>query len=182
MSDFYFLENLAIQIQENRKKLEILEAQLSEINIKLHEIPLHRATESTFAKLTGSPYEDKFSELEKTKAELEDMRQKIEKLIENQLENFLTEITSPSIVIPIDTNFTLNDGKIIYKFHKGFKFENLFKILSELLGISLPLVIKDVMLSATEIVISEKDEFDAKKKFINTFSEIQNTLLIKKRI
>lgn len=182
MSDFYFLENLAIQIQENRKNFQAYDVRLSDINLRLHEIPMHRSTESTFAKMTGSSYKDKFSELEKTKEELEEKKQKIEKLIDEQLESFLSEITSQEIVIPLDTKSSLKDGKTVYRYHNGDKFENVFIILSELLGISLPLVIKDVMLSSTEIVIAEKDEFDAKQKFITTFNEVQNTLLIKKRV
>jgi len=181
MADFYFLENLAIKIQENRKKLEALDIRLSDINLRLHEIPIHRSTESSFAKLIGSSYEDKFAELEKAKKELETQKLEIENLTEEQLKTFLSEITSKDIVIPLDPKSTIHEGKTIYKYKNDEKFENVYKILGELLGLSIPLVIKDVMLSPTEVVISEKDEFDAKQKFVNIFSEVQNTLLIKKR-
>lgn len=181
MADFYFLENLAIKIQENRKKLDALDKRLSDLNLRLHEIPIHRSTESSFAKLIGSSYEDKFSELEKAKAELETQKNEIEKLTEDQLENFISTITSKDIVIPLDPKFVINEGKTVYKYQNDAKFENAFKILGELLGLSIPLVIKDVMLTPTEVVISEKDEFDAKQKFVSIFSEVQNTLLIKKR-
>ncbi|MEJ2271934.1 MAG: hypothetical protein P8X91_05550, partial [Candidatus Bathyarchaeota archaeon] len=99
-----------------------------------------------------------------------------------QLESFRSEITSKEFVIPLDPKFTIRDGKTVYKYKNNENFENVFIILSEMLGLSLPLVIKDVMLGPTEIVIAEKDEFDAKQKFINIFSEVQNTLLIKKRV
>jgi len=181
MADFEFLEGLAIQIQENRKRLEGIDRSLSDVNTRLHEIPIRRSTESTFAKMTGSSYEDKFSELEKVKNDLESHKGKSENLIDEQLEKFLSEITSQNIVIPLESTPTLKDGQTVYKYRDGKKFENVFKILSELLGLSSPLVVKDVMLSPTEIVIAEKDEFDAKQKFINSFSEIQNTLLIKKK-
>lgn len=181
MADFYFLENLAIKIQENRKKLDALDKRLSDLNLRLHEIPIHRSTESSFAKLIGSSYEDKFSELEKAKAELETQKNEIEKLTEDQLENFISTITSKDIVIPLDPKFVITEGKTVYKYKNDEKFENAFKILGELLGLSIPLVIKDVMLTPTEVVISEKDEFDAKQKFVSIFSEVQNTLLIKKR-
>ena len=181
MSDFYFLENLAIMIQDNRKKLEALDIRLSDLNLRLHEIPIHRSTESSFAKLIGSSYDDKFSELEKAKKELDTQKHEIEKLIEEQLENFLSTITSKDIVIPLDPKFMIHEGKTVYRYKNDEKFENVFKILGELLGLSIPLVIKDVMLSPTEVVISEKDEFDAKQKFVSIFSEVQNTLLIKKR-
>ncbi|MDH5418022.1 MAG: hypothetical protein OEW86_08580, partial [Nitrosopumilus sp.] len=62
MSDFNFLEDLAIQIQDNRKILVGIEPSLSDVNMRLHEIPLKRSTESIFAKMTGSSYDDKFSE------------------------------------------------------------------------------------------------------------------------
>lgn len=181
MADFYFLENLAIKIQENRKKLDALDKRLSDLNLRLHEIPIHRSTESSFAKLIGSSYDDKFSELEKAKTELETQKNEIEKLTEEQLENFISTITSKDIVIPLDPKFVITEGKTVYRYKNDEKFENAFKILGELLGLSIPLVIKDVMLTPTEVVISEKDEFDAKQKFVSIFSEVQNTLLIKKR-
>lgn len=181
MSNFHFLEDLAIQIQENRKILAGIEPSLSDVNMRLHEIPLHRSTESVFAKMTGSSYDDKFSELEKIKMDLEVEKQKIEQLVHDQIGKFLSEITSQNIVIPLDPHPVIKDGKTVYKYNNDEKFENVFVILCELLGLSSPLVVKDVMLSPTEIVIGEKDEFDAKQKFINSFSEIQNTLLIKKR-
>ncbi|MCA9827219.1 MAG: hypothetical protein KC444_02345 [Nitrosopumilus sp.] len=181
MSDFGFLEDLAIQIQENRKLLAGIEPSLSDVNMRLHEIPLKRTTESVFAKMTGSSYDDRFSELEKIKKDLEDKKQKIEQLVHDQMDRFLSEITSKDIIIPLDPNSVIRDGKTVYKYRNDEKFENVFVILCELLGLSSPLVVKDVMLSPTEVVIAEKDEFDAKQKFVNSFNEIQNTLLIKKR-
>lgn len=181
MSDFHFLEDLAIQIQENRKKLTGMEHSLSDVNMRLHQIPLQRSTESVFAKMTGTSYDDQFSELEQVKAELEDEKQKIEHLVHDHLDQFLSEITSQNIIIPLNPNPVIKDGKTVYRYRDDEKFENVFVILCELLGLSSPLVVKDVMLSPTEIVIAEKDEFDAKQKFINSFNEIQNTLLIKKR-
>jgi len=181
MSDFSFLEELAIQIQENRKTLAGIEPSLSDVNMRLHEIPLRRTTESVFAKMTGSSYDDRFSELEKIKKDLEDRKQKIEQLVHDQMDKFLSEITSKDIVIPLDPSSVTRDGKTVYRYRNDEKFENVFVILCELLGLSSPLVVKDVMLSPTEVVIAEKDEFDAKQKFVNSFNEIQNTLLIKKR-
>lgn len=180
MSDFNFLENLAIQIHENRIVLKGIDASLSDVNARLHEIPLQRSTEATFAKMIGSSYDDKFADLENAKEELECKLKDIEQLIDEQVDQFLIEITSENIVIPLEPKSLLKDGKTVYKYCDGKKFENVFIILSELLGLSFPIVVKDVMLSPTEVVIAEKDEFDAKQKFISSFSEIQNTLLIKK--
>ena len=181
MVDFFFLETLAIKILENREKIKALDARLSDINMRLHEIPLHRSTESSFAKMIGESYEDNVSNLENAKKELEDQKKLFEVEEEEQTEKFISEITSQSIVIPINPKSTKKKKKTFYKYRDDAKFENLFRILSELLGLSLPLVIKDVMLTPTEIVISEEDEYEAKQKFLTIISEVQNTLLIKKR-
>ena len=181
MADFFFLENLAIKILDNRTKLKALETRLSDINLRLHEIPLHRSTEASFAKMIGDSYDDKFTDLENAKKELEDQKKTLEVLEEEQIEKFISEITSKDIVIPLNPKSSMMDGKTIYQYRDGAKFENLFVILSELLGLSLPLVIKDVMLSPNEIVISEKDDYEAKQKFLLIINEVQNTLLIKKR-
>lgn len=181
MSDFFFLETLASKILENRKKLKALDIRLSDINMRLHEIPMHRTTEASFAKMIGESYDDNMSGLEKAKKELEDQKKTLENEEKEQIEKFISEITSKDVLIPLNPKSSIKDGKTFFTYRDDSKFENLFLILSELLGISLPLVIKDVMLSPNEIVISEKDEYEAKQKFLTIIKEVQNTLLIKKR-
>ncbi|MFB5614857.1 MAG: hypothetical protein ACE5RI_07135, partial [Candidatus Nitrosomaritimum yanchengensis] len=158
-----------------------LDIRLSDINMRLHEIPLHRTTEASFAKMIGESYDDNMSGLEKAKKELEDQKKTLENEEKEQIEKFISEITSKDVLIPLNPKSSIKDGKTFFTYRDDSKFENLFLILSELLGISLPLVIKDVMLSPNEIVISEKDEYEAKHKFLTIIKEVQNTLLIKKR-
>ncbi|MCE9653500.1 MAG: hypothetical protein K8Q89_10700 [Nitrosarchaeum sp.] len=181
MSDFESLENLAIQIKENRSKLFEIEDSLSGVNVQLHEIPLKRSTESTFAKMIGIGYDDKLAELEKAREQLERTKTSLKSTISKDIATFISDFSSSNLVIPLDNNPKIIDGKTMYKYRNESQFKNLFDILCELLGLSSPLVVKDVMLSQTEIVIAVKDEFEAKQKFINSLHEIQNTLLIKKK-
>ncbi len=94
---------------------------------------------------------------------------------------FIAEITSADLIVPIDPMPRFSDGNTIYTYRDGAKFNNIFDILSELLGLSAPLVVKDVMLSPSEIVVKVADEFEAKKKFINSINQVQKTLSIRKR-
>ncbi len=181
MADFEFLENIAIRIKDNRQKLFQIEEGLSDTNFKIHEIPLKRSTESTFAKMIGVGYDDKVAELEKIKESLEKQKEELKSSVESDMATFITEISSPELVIPLEPTPTVKEGKTIYKYRNGAKFKNVFDILSELLGLSSPLVVKDVLLSSSEIVIAVPNEFEAKQKFISSMSEVQNTLLIKKR-
>ena len=181
MADFEFLEKVASRIIENRNQLHETEDMLSDTNAKIHEIPLKRSTESAFAKMIGMGYDDNIAELEESKEALEKLKESLKNSISTDMNTFISEISSPELVVPLEPNPTKKDGKTIYTYRNNARFKSVFVILSELLGLSAPLVVKDVMLSPTEITIAVQDEFEAKQKFIRSMSEIQNTLLIKKR-
>lgn len=181
MADFNFLEKTAVRIKENRAKLAQLEESLAYVDTEIHEIPLKRNTESTFAKIIGIGYDDdRIDELKKSKDNLENQIKNLSDAVTSDMSSFISEISSPDLVIPLEPNPNLKDGKTIYKYRDGAKFNNIFDVLSELLGLSAPLVVKDVMLSSTEITIATREEFEAKQKFISAMNEIQKTLLIKK--
>lgn len=181
MVELQILENIANNIKENRLQLYTVEDTLSNVNARLHEIPLKRSTESTFAKMIGIGYDDNMMELEKQKNHLEKQKEELKNAIQTDMHTFISEVSSPELIIPLEPNPIKKDGKTIYTYRNNAKFKSTFDILSELLGLSAPLVVKDVMLSASEITIAVPDEFEAKQKFISSLSEIQNTLLIKKK-
>jgi hypothetical protein len=112
---------------------------------------------------------------------LEAKRDDLSNAIKNDTNKFITEMTSPDLVVPIDPKPTFKDGRIQFQYRNATKFHNLFEFLSELLGLSAPLVVKDVMLSSSEIIVKVSNEYEAKQKFISTMSEIQKTLTIKKK-
>ncbi|MDF2422174.1 MAG: hypothetical protein OPY06_04110 [Nitrosopumilus sp.] len=181
MSDFENLESIAVQIKENRVKLHEIEDSLSSVNVQLHEIPLKRATESTFAKITGVGYDDKMADLQRMKEQSERTKADLKSSISKDIDTFISEFSSPNLIIPLESYPKIIDGKTVYKYRGDSQFKNVFEMLCEILGLSSPLVVKDVMLSPTEIVIAVKDEFEAKQKFISSLQEIQHTLLIKKK-
>ena len=181
MADFNFLEELASKIKNNRTKLSQLEESLSYVNTEIHEIPLKRSTESTFAKIIGMGYNDRITELQKSKENLENQIKELDGAVSSDMATFIAEFSSADLVIPLDPSPELKDRKLIYKYRDGAKFTSIFDILSELLGLSAPLVVKDVMLSSSEITIATHEEFEAKQKFVSSLNEIQKTLQIKKK-
>ena len=181
MTELTYLEEMAGRIKANRQHLSDVDDVLSDVKAKIHELPLKRTAESTFAKMIGVEYDDEFEELEKSRDTLIFQKEELENAIKVDIDQFITDLTSPDLVIPLDPSPKFNDGNTIYKYRDGAKFTNVFDILSELLGLSAPLVVKDVMLSSSEVVVKVSDELEAKKKFINSMSEVQKTLLIKKR-
>lgn len=181
MSDFTYLEELARQIKANRNYLNQIEEELKIVNMKLHELPLKRPTESTFAKMIGTQYDDQQENLQKTKTNLEAKRDELSSTVKSDTAKFITEMTSPDLIIPLDPQPTFKDGRVQFQYRNATKFHNLFEFLSELLGLSAPLVVKDVLLSSSEVIVKVTNEYEAKQKFINSVSEIQKTLTIKKK-
>lgn len=181
MADFQYLEEVAARIKLNRAHLTDVDEVLLDVKTKIHEHPLKRPAESTFAKMIGVEYNDELEELEKSKQKLESQKEELENAIKTDTDTFITEITSTDLVIPLEPAPTFDDGNTVYRYRNGVKFSNVFDILSELLGLSAPLVVKDVMLSSSEVTVKVNDELEAKKKFISSMNEVQKTLLLKKR-
>ncbi|MEM2760165.1 MAG: hypothetical protein QXU32_03300 [Nitrososphaerales archaeon] len=181
MADFTYLEEVAARIKANREHLFKVDEELSNVNARIHELPLKSQIETSFAKMIGIDYHDELGSLEKVRDELVRQRDLLVDMIEKDKSTFIEELASPDLVIPVEPVPVFKDGNTTYSFRDGMKFTNLFGMLSEVLGLSLPMVVKDVMLSPSEIVIKANEEFEAKKKFLNAVSEIQKTLSIKKK-
>jgi hypothetical protein len=181
MVDFHYLDEIAIRIKSDRQQLTNIEAELSRVNFRIHELPLKSVTESTFAKMIGEQYHDELGELEKIKNELLSEKEKLSEAIKNDTDTFVTEISSTDLIIPLELPPKFQDGNTIFKFKDGARFSNLLDMLSELLGLSAPILVKDVMFSSSEIIVKVSDEYEAKQKFISSMNEIQKTLSIKKR-
>ncbi|MGI0046020.1 MAG: hypothetical protein ACREBB_02365 [Nitrosotalea sp.] len=181
MADFNFLEQVASQIKRNRQQLTDVEGELATVNFKIHEIPLKISTESTFAKMIGEQYNDATKELETAKEKLLADKETLTTKINEDISTFIVEFTSQELVIPLEPNPKIAEGNTFFKYKNGATFKSIFDILSELLGLSSPILVKDVMFSPTEIVIKVTDEYEAKQKFLSSINEVQKTLSIKRR-
>ena len=181
MSDFPFLEQVATRIRENRTKLKDVEDELATVNFRIHEIPLKSPTESTFAKMIGQDYHDATTDLEKAKEKLIAQKEDLSVKIKEDISTFITEFTSQELVIPLEPNPKIAEGNTIFHYKNNANFSNILAILSELLGLSPPILVKDVMFSASEIVIKVTDEYEAKQKFLSSMNEVQKTLSIKRK-
>ena len=180
MVDFNLLEQVAIQIKRNRQQLTDVEDELATVNFRIHEIPLKISTESTFAKMIGEQYVDATQELESAKERLLKEKETLTAKINGDISAFISDFISHELVIPLEPNPMVVDGSTFFKYRNGNTYKNIFDILSELLGLSSPILVKDVMFSPTEIVIKVTDEYEAKQKFLSSINEVQKTLSIKR--
>lgn len=181
MADFAFLDQVATQVKRNRQQLVDVEDELSTINFRIHEIPLKISTEASFAKMIGEQYVDATKELESAKERLLKEKEALTEKINNDISVFISEFTSQELVIPLEPNPMVADGNTYFKYKNTNTFPNVFDLLSELLGLSSPILVKDVMFSPSEIVIKVTDEYEAKQKFLSSINEVQKTLSLKRR-
>ena len=181
MADFTFLEQVATQIKRNRQQLTDVDDELSTINFRIHEIPLKISTESTFAKMIGEKYVDATQDLEAAKEKLLKEKEALSARISDDISTFIAEFTSHDLVIPLEPNPVVAEGNTRFRYRGEDKFQSIFDILSELLGLSSPILVKDVLFSPSEIVIKGTDEYEAKQKFLSSIGEVQKTLSIKRR-
>lgn len=181
MTDFTLLEKLASRVKENRTQLKDIEDSLATVNFRIHEIPLKSPTESTFAKMIGEEYYDATIDLERAKERLTAQKEDLSSKIKEDIATFIADFTSPELVVPLEPNPKIVDGNTTFKYKGGAVFNDIFALLSELLGLSPPILVKDVMFSASEIVIKVTDEYEAKQKFLASMHEVQKTLSIKKQ-
>ena len=181
MTDFTFLEQVATRIRENRSQLKDIEDELATVNFRIHEIPLKSPTESTFAKMIGQDYYDATGDLEKAKERLVSKEEELSAKIKEDIATFITEFTSHDLIIPLESHSKVVEGNTIFHYKDHAIFNNIFSILSELLGLSPPILVKDVMFSASEIKIKVTDEYEAKQKFLSSINEVQKTLSIKRK-
>jgi hypothetical protein len=181
MSDFTFLEQVAARIRENRTQLNDIEDELATVNFRIHEIPLKSQTESTFAKMIGQDYYDASADLEKAKEKLIAQKEDLSARVKDDIALFIIEFTSHDLVIPLEPNPKIAEGNTVFRYKNNATFNNILAILSELLGLSPPILVKDVMFSASEITIKVADEYEAKQKFLSSINEVQKTLSIKRK-
>jgi len=181
MADFTFLEQVATRVRENRTHLKDVEDELATVNFRIHEIPLKSPTESTFAKMIGQDYHDPTADLESAKEKLISQKEELSTKIKEDISTFITEFTSHDLVIPLEQNPKIADGNTIFHYKNNASFNNILTILSELLGLTPPILVKDVMFSVSEIIIKVTDEYEAKQKLLSSLNEVQKTLSIKRK-
>ena len=128
MTELSYLEELAGKIKANRQHLADVDDVLLDVKAKIHELPLKRPTESTFAKMIGVEYKDEMTELEESRNKLISQKEELENTIKKDTDTFIAEITSPELVIPLEPVPKFSDGNTIYKYRDGVKFTNVFDI------------------------------------------------------
>ncbi|WKT57306.1 hypothetical protein QVH35_07750 [Candidatus Nitrosotenuis chungbukensis] len=83
---------MAKKVKSERINLHQIDEELKSVNMRLHELPLKKPTESTFAKMIGIQYEDQMEQLEKMKLNLESQKDQITSSIKKDTDTFITEM------------------------------------------------------------------------------------------
>lgn len=178
--DLYYLDELAAKIKVNKDKIARLRDELAELDSRMRD----RTIDLEFAKLIGYSYDDE--DVESMRARMKSEIDTLEESVRNDMEAFISGLSSPELIIPIDPRPIIgNDsstiassdgkgrGKVVYRYRDGAVFTNFVAMFSTLFNKA---SVKDITFMPDSVLINAGDEREAKYKFVNSIKEMQRML------
>ena len=175
--DLSELEVYAGRLLEEQKRLRTMDAELSMLKQELKDLPRQAAKDKSFFALIGLNYEDPGHA--NREAELKKEREGVLKNIREAEDKVLKGLTSDRLVVPLDPTPIVEGATYTFNFRSQATFPKTLEELSELLGISSPLMIGPVTISTDKISVKEADQYFAKVKIVEAFENIRKTVSLK---
>lgn len=175
--DLTELEVAAGRLLEEQKRLRAIDAELAVLKQELKELPRREAKDKEFYALIGLNYEDPGQA--NREAEVKKERATVLKNIGDAEKIVLDGLTSGRLIVPLDPNPIVNGNNYTFRFRSMATFPKTMEELSELLGISVPLRLGPVAISADRITVTEVDPYFAKEKVVMAFDNIRKSVSLK---
>ena len=173
--DLTELEVAAGRLLEEKKRLRAMDAELAVLKQELKELPRRAEKDKGFYALIGLNYEDPGHA--NREAELKKERASVLKNIEEAEKIVLDGLTSDRLVVPLDPNPIVDGNTYTFRFRAMATFPKTIEELSELLGISVPLRVGPVAISADRITVVEVDQYFAREKVVMAFDNIRKSIM-----
>ncbi len=168
------LEATSGRLLEEQKRLRSIDAELAALKQEIKQDPKRNEKDQAFYALIGMDWSDP-GHLER-EAELKRERETVVRSIGEVQSSVLEGFSSEKLVIPLDPSPTSENGEFSFRFRSGATFPKSVAELSEMLGIASPLKIGQVTIYEDRVVVSETDEFFAKKKVVDAFDDIRKAV------
>jgi hypothetical protein len=175
--DLSELEVAAGRLLGEQKRLRSIDSELTMLKQELREMPRREVKDKSFYALIGLNYEDpghsnREAELKKERAEVLTSIREAEGII-------LKGLTSHGLVIPLDPNPTVVGDMFTFRFRSQATYPRTMEELGELLGLSSPIKIGQVMIYPDKIVVSEVDQYFAKEKIVEAIDNIRKAVSLR---
>ncbi|MEM2873307.1 MAG: hypothetical protein QXD82_03955 [Nitrososphaerales archaeon] len=176
--DFSDLESLALRLEDDDEKLRQVEADLAWVKEELKQKPKRDQKETRFAKLAGYQWKDESDLIRRAKA-LEEKRETLINDIKANSQSFMEGFSSKDLTVPLEPKPSIESGALFFSYRNGVMYPRTIRVISKILGLSVPIVLEPVTISERGVKVVEEDQYLAKEKIVETFEGLQKTLALK---
>jgi len=176
--DFSDLESFALMIEDCEEKLRQVEAELAWAREELKQKPKRDEREARFAKLAGYQWKDESDLIRRTKV-LEEKKKTLTNEIMVGYQSLMEGFSSKDLTVPLESKSNNESGRLFFSYRNGLTYPRTVRVLSKVLGLSLPIVLDPVIISEHGVKVAEEDNYIAKEKVVEAFEGLQKTLALK---
>ena len=165
------LETIAAKLLDDQSRLRSIDAELLVLSQELKQDPKRNEKERAFYALIGMDWSDPGH---KERSEALKRERDVVKTSIRDNEFLLSDgLNSHPLVVPLDPVPERGERTFTFRFRSGATFPKTVQELSATLGIPTPLRIGEVTIHPDMVVVSESDEYFAKKKIVEAFEDIR---------
>jgi hypothetical protein len=167
-------EAISAKLLEQQGRLKSIDAELALLSQELKQDPKRNEKEQAFYALIGMDWSDPGHRARSDALKKE--RETVMSEVKNQEFLLFNGISTQPLVVPLDPVPQRGDRSFTFKFRSGASYPRTVEELSETLGIKSPLKIGEVTIHPDMVVVSESDEYFAKKKIVEAFEDIRKAV------
>ena len=168
------LEVAAGRLLEEQKRLRTIDSELETLSQEIKQDPKRNEKDQAFYALIGLDWSDPGHQ--DRAAALKRERDDVLSSIREVHGQMLAGLSSGHLVVPLDPTPVAGGGSFTFRFRSGATFPKSVEGLSAMLGIPSPLRMGDVMISEEKVVVTESDEYFAKKKVVDAFEDLRKAV------
>jgi hypothetical protein len=172
------VEVVAGELIEQKKRLANVEAELSQVQQELKEQPRRSQKDRQFYSLIGLDYEEP-SQFKQREGQLLKERTEASTAMKRARETLLQGFSASDLVVPLDPAPAAEGKKFTFHYRFNASYPKTLEALSDILGLSSPLTVDEVVILPDRISVNEVDAYFAKKKIVETFAKIRKTVALK---
>ncbi|MDG6985785.1 MAG: hypothetical protein JRM73_03460 [Nitrososphaerota archaeon] len=165
------LESIAAKLLDEQNRLKSIDAELGVLSQEIKQDPKRNEKERAFYELIGMDWSDP-GHKERSEA-LKRERDVVRSSIRDNEFLLSDGLSSQPLVVPLDPVPERGERTFTFRFRSGATFPKTVQELSATLGIPSPLRIGEVTIHPEMVVVSESDEYFAKKKIVEAFEDLR---------
>ena len=175
--DLSELEQIATRLSEQQKELDTLKEDISGLEADLREQPRKSEGEKKFYALIGMEWNE--PKVEDKLRELSEKRDAISKSISEENAKIVSALSEKNLMLPLDPKPEIRGGGASFRFRDNSTYSMAIQELANVLGLSVPLKVDDVVIESDKITVAETDPHIAMEKIVGAFDKISKTVSLK---